>query len=734
MDSESNTATAPAPSPHPLTPPAVDSLPLATVDILLRLAEAGSQATRPDRILAEIVAAAVELTAVPWSVLLLRDPDSGEMRVAMTHGLERSDLPATIPLDPAGPLYRQLQRGNPILRAGDQTRQSRNPMMRALQERLGSGPILSVPLCAADELLGSLHVAGPNPQQQFSPTDIAALLRLGRLAAQILRHSRALSAAAGRVGALETMQAVATRLEATLDLDTVLTILVERAVELTGASGGGLFLWDEATERLTIRKGVNTTPQMPTGMAAGEGLTGQVFSARQPQIHNSYLHYDNAIPAGAATGMTNALSIPLLRHGQAFGVLSVFSQLFKPFTPQDADLLTLFGSQVTVALDNQALYATVLRQQQQLDSIINALHDALVVYDRELRVVLINPAAMEILGISAAVVGIESAALLRHPQAYTRYRLERLHDWQNTLQTVLHRGVTLAGTTLVHSDPVRTIESFYSPFRDETGAVVGVIALARDVSGTQELERLRAELEVARRQDDFISIAAHELRTPVTAIKGFADLLARRVTPGYVTGARDSQMLGSLLAQIGRLSTLINDLLDVGRLGADQISFSWEGCPVGTVVRAALDSVRPITTGSRASDLRPVSGPDARVRCDRVRLEQVFINLLTNALKYAPSGPITTTISVHDGWVRVDVRDQGAGIAPEDIPHLFERFYRAHDVYTHQRGLGLGLYISQGIIERHGGRIGVESALGQGSVFYVELPVVSAEEPTHDPP
>ncbi len=729
MDSSSPTATAQADPPAP----AVDSLPLATVDILLRLAEAGSQAARPDRIIAEIVAAAVELSAVPWSVLLLRDPVSGDMRVALTHGLARADLPPTIPLDPAGPVYEHLRRGNPILLEGDQARQSRNPTVRALEERLGTGTILSVPLCAGEELLGSLHVAGPNPQQQFTPTDIAALLRLGRLAAQVLLHSRALSAAAGRVGALETMQTVATRLEATLDLDTVLTILVERAVELTGASGGGLFLWDAGAERLTIRKGVNTTPQMPTGMAAGEGLTGQAFSTRQPQIHNSYLHAETAIPAATATGMTNALSIPLLRQGQAFGVLSVFSRLFKPFTPQDADLLTLFGSQVTVALDNHTLYMTVLRQQQQLDSIINALHDALVVYDRELRIVLINPAAVELLGISAMVVGKERAEVLQHPQAYTRYRLERLHDWPRTMLTVLNKGVTLAGSTLVHSDPVRTIESFYSPYRDETGAVVGVIALARDTSGAQELERLRAELEVARRQDDFLSIAAHELRTPVTAIKGFADLLARRVKPGYVTGERDSQMLGSLLAQIGRLSTLVNDLLDVGRMGADQITFSWEVCPVDVVLRAALDSVRPIA-GPRETDLRPVSGPAAQVYCDRARLEQVFINLLTNALKYAPSGPITSTISVHDGWVRVGVRDQGVGIAPADIPHLSERFYRAHDVYAHQRGLGLGLYISQGIVERHDGRMGVESVLGQGSLFYVELPIATAAEPSRDQP
>ncbi len=715
----------PAP-PDPAAPP-VDSLPLTIVDALLNFSDAITRLTRPDDVLAQITATAVELVRVPWGVLLLQDPDSGAMHVAMTQGLERDDLPPIIAFDPQGREYQQLQRGESFLVQDLRTWTFVDPTVQALDARLGPGAMLAVPLLAGAELIGSLHVAGPQAQQ-FSATDVAALRRLGRLAAQVLIHSRALSAAEGRAGALETMQAVATRLEATLDLDTVLTILAERAVELTGASGGGLFLWDDTAGRLTIRKGVNTTPEMPTGMRAGEGLTGQAFSARQALIQNSYLHDGGAIPAATATGMTNALSVPLLRNGQAFGALSVFSRLFKPFTSQDADLLTLFGSQVTVALDNQALYTTVLRQQQQRDSIINALHDALVVYDRDLRVLRINSAAVEMLGINPALVGLERAYVLQHAQEYSRYRLERLHDWLGTLRAVLDKGVTLAGTTLVHSDPVRTIETFYSPFRDETGAIVGVIALARDVSGAQELERLRAELDMARRQDDFLSIAAHELRTPVTAIKGFADLLARRLKPGYVTVARDTQMLESLLTQVGRLSTLVSDLLDVGRIGAEGLTFNWGVCRLGDVARAALAGVRP-TAGTRAADLLPVSGPAVYVRCDQERLEQVLINLLTNALKYAPSGPIMTTISTHAGWVRVSVRDQGPGIAPDDLPHLFERFYRAHDVYAHQRGLGLGLYISQGIVARHGGRIGVESELGQGSLFYVELPQATEEAP-----
>ena len=119
------------------------------------------------------------------------------------------------------------------------------------------------------------------------------------------------------------------------------------------------------------------------------------------------------------------------------------------------------------------------------------------------------------------------------------------------------------------------------------------------------------------------------------------------------------------------------------------------------------------------------------MRCDPARLEQVFVNLLTNALKYSTAGPSSCYLSHDAGRVRVVVEDHGVGIAFDDMPQLFQRFFRAHDVYAHQRGLGLGLYITRGIVERHDGRIWAQSTVGQGSRFFVELPlaVPGQEEP-----
>jgi signal transduction histidine kinase len=275
----------------------------------------------------------------------------------------------------------------------------------------------------------------------------------------------------------------------------------------------------------------------------------------------------------------------------------------------------------------------------------------------------------------------------------------------------------------VYSDRLHTVESVFAPYFDAEGAIIGVISVTWDVSVSHELERVRAELEVARRQEDFLSIAAHELRTPITAIKGYSDLLNRRMAPGYTVTERDTRMLESVTSQVSRLTELVDDLLDMGRIQAGKVEFHWEICAIHEVLRGAIESVRPIA-GAREPDLHLVGGEDGMVRCDPGRLEQVFVNLLTNALKYSAAGAVTCTTTRTDGRVRVAVQDHGTGILPDHLPRLFERFFRSHDVYAHQRGLGLGLYISRQIVERHDGRIWAESELDVGSTFYVELPLV----------
>ncbi|HEX6605931.1 MAG TPA: ATP-binding protein [Chloroflexia bacterium] len=706
-----------APAPEPA---AVPDLPAGAVDTLLAFSEAVARSTRPDDLLARITAAAVALVGLPWSGVVLRDPHTDELRLVATEGVPLAALPPVLEFSLESRLYQTLRRGELFIVEDYAAATSQTLVGRILARGIGANTMLAAPLQIDGDFLGAIYLAGPAPHH-YTPLEQALIRRLARLAAQLLVHTRALSAAEQRAGALETMQALATSLEATLDLETVLRMLIGQSVDLVGASGGALILWDEDSGKLVTRMSSGTAYDYPP-VAPGQGLTGTAFTTGRPQVQNSYQHFAGAIPRASDQHVTNALAVPLLRGGRPFGTITVFSMIFKPFTPEDIRTLTLFASQAAVAIDNQMLYSTVLSQQRQLDSIIRAMHDALVVYDRAGTIILINPAAEDLIGLRAAVVGVSRDELMRNYERYAKYQVEPLHDWERTFETVLTTGVTLAAMSHVHSDRVRTVESIFAPYLDAEGAIIGVISVTRDVSVSQELERVRAELEVARRQEDFLSIAAHELRTPITAIKGYADLLNRRMAPGYTVAERDTRMLGSIVAQVSRLTELIDDLLDMGRIQAGRVEFHWERCSIRAVLRGAIDSVRPVA-GAREGDLQLVGEDDGLVRCDPGRLEQVFVNLLTNALKYSTAGPVTCTITRLHDRVRVAVQDRGAGIPPDDLPRLFERFFRAHDVYAHQRGLGLGLYISRQIVERHDGRIWAESELDAGSTFYVELPL-----------
>lgn len=699
----------------------VPQLPAGAVDMLLAFSDAVARSTRPDELLARITAAAVQLVGLPWSGVVLRDPHTDELRLVATEGRPLTALAPVLEFSLESRLYQTLRRGELFIVEDYESATSQALAGRILARGSEAGTLLAAPLQIDDDFLGAIYLAGPAPHH-YTPLDQALIRRLARLAAQLLVHTRALNAAEHRAGALETMQAVATSLEATLDLETVLRILIAHSVDLAGASGGALILWDEATGKLVTRMSSGTDYDYPP-VAPGEGLTGRAFATGQPQVQNSYQHFPGAIPRASEQRVTNALAVPLLRGGRPFGTITVFSMVFKPFMPEDVRTLTLFASQAAVAIDNQLLYSTVLSQQRQLDSIIRAMHDALIVYDREGMIILINPAAQELVGLQAAVVGVPHDEVIRHYDHFAKYRVEPLHDWAHTFATVLTTGVTLAAMAHVYSDRLHTVESVFAPYFDAEGAIIGVISVTRDVSVSHELERVRAELEVARRQEDFLSIAAHELRTPITAIKGYSDLLNRRIAPGYTVTERDTRMLESVTSQVSRLTELVDDLLDMGRIQAGKVEFHWEICAIREVLRGAIESVRPIA-GAREPDLYLVGGEDGMVRCDPGRLEQVFVNLLTNALKYSAAGAVTCTTTRTDGRVRVAVQDHGTGILPDDLPRLFERFFRSHDVYAHQRGLGLGLYISRQIVERHDGRIWAESELDVGSTFYVELPLV----------
>jgi signal transduction histidine kinase len=244
--------------------------------------------------------------------------------------------------------------------------------------------------------------------------------------------------------------------------------------------------------------------------------------------------------------------------------------------------------------------------------------------------------------------------------------------------------------------------------------------------------RLFAEAQEAiERRDEFLLVASHELKTPLTSLKMQAHLLARllpRLQRAEVAPERIDAAIQVLDRQIARLAHLVNELLDVTRLNAGRLSLTRAPVDLASLTREVVERMRQQLADARCRPQLELEGPVVG-HWDASRMEQVLINLLSNAIKYGAGGPIHVVVRGVGERALLVVRDHGIGIAEADQARIFERFERAVSVRNFG-GLGLGLYIVRWIVTSHGGTIRVESEPGAGAAFIVELPLRPAEAET----
>jgi signal transduction histidine kinase len=289
------------------------------------------------------------------------------------------------------------------------------------------------------------------------------------------------------------------------------------------------------------------------------------------------------------------------------------------------------------------------------------------------------------------------------------------------------------------------------PYRDRTGQIAGILHVAQDVTEMGMVDRqlaqsrnelrllqdqlTRQNLELAaanaelRRLDElksaFVSVAAHELRTPLAPIRGYVEMLLDEEVGSLTDDQRE--YLQTVERSACRLLTLTSNLLDVTRIEAGRVELILQPTDLPALVEAVVAEYGPQLEG-RAQQLTlriPSDLPPAL--CDEARAAQIIGNLLSNASKYTPRGgqiAVTVALAEEDGFLEVSVADNGVGIPANDQPRLFDRFFRAQSaVLTGASGAGLGLHITRSLIELHGGHIWFESELGKGSTFHVAFPI-----------
>jgi len=269
--------------------------------------------------------------------------------------------------------------------------------------------------------------------------------------------------------------------------------------------------------------------------------------------------------------------------------------------------------------------------------------------------------------------------------------------------------------------------------RDSAGVPVLIRTTIVNASERRSYER---ELQVARKaaedalqlRDQFLALAAHELKTPLTAMLGNIELLQRRVTRDQSLNERDRRTLRLIAAQTNRLNTMIHSLLDVSRIESGQLTAERVPLDLCALLSRIVGEIQP-TLSNRTISLE-LQTPLATISGDALRLEQVFHNLIHNAAKYsAPPAPIRVVVAAAKGEAQVDVVDRGIGVSAAAIPHLFQRFYRAENVQEGViGGMGIGLYVVKEIVELHGGTVAVASVEEQGSTFRVRLPLANGTE------
>jgi len=390
------------------------------------------------------------------------------------------------------------------------------------------------------------------------------------------------------------------------------------------------------------------------------------------------------------------LAVPLEVGGDAAGVLDVQSDGRGQLAPEDIPLLSLLASHVAVALENARLFNAVEQERSRLSAILAGTADAVVATDAELRVMLLNPAAEKAFGVRfAEVVGRPLAESLPH------------HSLNAAFAQACAEATPPAPLELPLADG-RTLFGTVSPIAGDPTGERGGVAVLQDITHLKELDRMKSE---------FVATVSHDLRSPLSVIRGYADMLAR-MTEGDL-----QEYAARIKTSSEQMGELIADLLDLGKIEAG-VGEMRVPCQLAELVAAVVE------TASFQAELRHIAlHADCPVELpfvlgDRGRLRQVLNNLIGNALKYTEAGgSIAVRAWAEKGKVHVAVQDTGLGIPRQALQHLGEKFYRVprpeNDTIP---GTGLGLAIAKAIVEGHGGHLWVESEVGEGSTFGFALP------------
>jgi PAS domain S-box-containing protein len=492
-----------------------------------------------------------------------------------------------------------------------------------------------------------------------------------------------------------------------LDLDKLLARILKISVEMLAGQAGLISLrgeeggWTIGTSHGIPSAFINYLDPLLKGVPDQEDPA----KFELPQI-NTLL---KEVTRVASLGFLDGVGLPLVYRSRVVGMIFIFRKYSGRFSGNDRALLQSFADQAAIAVRNAQFYTQIRREKQRLDTLLDSAADGILILSPDTTVERCNPAFQNLSGTANTEI------------------LDRKHaeviSWTHVesgipLDQALSQGwpLTPHATLYVEGDLERSdrrpvpVGITYAPLLSPEGQLINIVATVRDISHFREADEIKST---------FISVVSHELKTPVALIKGYAGTLRREDATWDRAVVQDS--LAVIEDEADRLTELIENLLDATRLQSGTLSLNrtdlaLEMTAERVVERFTVQSPNHTFLVDFPADFPVILG-------DEDRLEQVLYNLFSNAVKYSPEGgEIRINAQARVEQVILCVSDQGTGIAPGDIPYIFDRFYRASEASKRTKGTGLGLFLARAVVEAHGGRIWVDPMPDQGARICFSLP------------
>ncbi len=637
---------------------------------------------------------------------------------------------------------------------------------------------MGVPLNAGSRTLGAMVVSSRVRGITFTEDHLKIFWAIADQAATALDKARLFTETERRARQLATLNDISKELSSTLDLENLLVRIMRAAVEILGTEAGTLFLIDENSQELVFRVVEGGAQNLVgTRLPPGVGIVGEAAVSGTPVIVNNVLQdrrWFSDVDRETEFQTQSLLAVPLRSQDQSIGVLEVINKRDgSAFNDDDVSLLTTFAAQASIAIQNARLYeATDAELSARVDELQNLQR-----IDRELnrtlrldRVIQITlDWALRTTGASAGAVlmnsgdGSEMAVLAA--TGYQEDAVVNSEQYRSLTEGIVRRVLNSGKPEFVigaSQDPdfiphpgMVTEDQMVVPLL-RANQPIGVLLLETHIAGLLdnndfefiqrlvehaavaiENARLLQEVEEANRsKTEFISFVAHELKNPMTSIRGYTDLLkGGQVGP---VNEMQVQFLGTVRSNVDRMTRLVSDLADVARIESGQLRLEMSPISVRHVVDETLRAFQGQISDKNQELIVELADDLPAIMADHTRMVQVLTNLVSNAHKYTPDGGriwvgarLETAPdengagrSVIHHWVR----DTGIGMSADELQQLFTKFFRTQRGKDMAQGTGLGLNITKNLVERHHGTIWVESEVGHGTVFHYTIPVAVMSE------